>query len=56
MTINNKKLLKQVNKEKVINVIINKHFQTFYLKNSNSGVSLADALFGCSDLVNWQFR
>lgn len=42
--------------EKFINVIINYHFQTLYLKNYNNEVCLVDALPGCGDSANWQFR
>jgi hypothetical protein len=50
-----KKLLKRVKHEKFVNVIINLCFQTIYFKKSNNDVCPADALFGCGDLVNWQF-
>jgi hypothetical protein len=53
--IKTKELLKHVTLEKLINVIINQHFQTLYLKNSNNDVCLADAFLGCGDWVNCQF-
>jgi hypothetical protein len=49
------KSLKQVKHEQLINVIVNKKFQTVYLKKPKNDICLADAFLGCGHSVYWQF-